>query len=56
MGPQFSIFDWSLDFGMRIIIPFLVKYEVLPRDNIALKASRRMRVGNVEQMVERVSC
>lgn len=56
MGRQFSIFDWSLDFGMRIILPLLVKYELLPRDNIALKASRRMRVDNFEQMVERVSC
>jgi hypothetical protein len=36
---QFPSFEWSLDFGMRVIMPLLMYSEVNPHANMALKAS-----------------
>ncbi len=39
IGRQFPSFEWSPNFGIRVIMPFLMYSEVNPRASMALKAS-----------------
>jgi hypothetical protein len=40
MGLQFPNLEWSPDFGIKVIIPLLMKFEVNPNENITWKAGR----------------
>jgi hypothetical protein len=39
IGCQFLNFEWSPDFGIKVIMPLLMYYKVSPRASMALKAS-----------------
>jgi hypothetical protein len=39
IGCQFPSFEWSPDFGIRVIMPLLMYSEVSPHASMALKAS-----------------
>jgi hypothetical protein len=39
IGRQFPSFEWSPDFGIRVIMPLLMYSEVNPRASMALKAN-----------------
>jgi hypothetical protein len=48
MGLQFPNLEWSPNFGIKVIIPLLMKYEVNPNESIAQKA--RKSVGAISSM------
>ncbi len=39
IGHQFPSFEWSLDFGIKVIMPLLMYSNVNPCASMALKAS-----------------
>jgi hypothetical protein len=39
IGRQFPNFEWSSDFGIKVIMPLLMYFEVNPCVSMALKAS-----------------